>query len=212
MDSICGHRLPVTGEFIMVTLPLTTDIRGSNFGSGTFVVPVLALQHFFKKMVEMCEIEHQLCTDGKVMCPQKCLNLTPVHPQLLHMVFVHSHFQMLYSGVHFVSMVPVQGDVTVNQSKVVESNHLYALRKHFCPDVSCIVQDCSASIHSRTGLTKLTTSVTFWTNVYESTFHHPTPLIFIVHFSFIITTETQKSFITCSFGDSFMKTHHISKL
>lgn len=107
---------------------------------------------------------------------------------------------------------PVQGDVTVNQSKVVESNHLYALRKHFCPDVSCIVQDCSASIHSRTGLTKLTTSVTFWSNVYESTYHHPTPSIFIVRFSFIITTETQKSFSTCSFGDSFMKTHHISKL
>lgn len=71
MDSICGHRLPVTGEFIVVTLPLTTDIRGSNFGSGTFVVPVLALQHFFLKMVEMCEIEHQLCTDGKVICVHK---------------------------------------------------------------------------------------------------------------------------------------------
>lgn len=125
--------------------------------------------------------------------------------------------QSLPDVIHTVGYIlsawfPVQGDVTVNQSKVVESNHLYALRKHFCPDVSCIVQDCSASIHSRTGLTKLTTSVTFWTNVYESTFHHPTSLIFIVHFSFIITTETQKSFSTCSFGDSFMKTHHISKL
>ena len=48
-------------------------------------------------------------------------------------------------------LVPLEGKVTVNQYKVVLSDHLYPVMKHFYPDGSGFFQDDNTPIHRAQG-------------------------------------------------------------
>ncbi len=63
------------------------------------------------------------------------------------------------------SLVPLEGRVTANQYKVVLSDHLYPMMKHFYPDGSGLFQDDSAPIHRARGLTE-------WFDEYENDVNH----------------------------------------
>ena len=51
-------------------------------------------------------------------------------------------------------LVLLKGRVTANQYKVVLSDHLYPMMKHFYPDGSGLFQDDNAPIHRARGVTE----------------------------------------------------------
>ncbi len=69
---------------------------------------------------------------------------------------------MLCCGGHFAGIVWVhlKGRVTANQYKVVLSDHLYPMMKHFYLDGSGLFQDDNAPIHRAGGVTE-------WFDEYE---------------------------------------------
>ena len=63
-------------------------------------------------------------------------------------------------------LVPLEGRVTANQYKVVVSDQLYPMMKHFYPDGSGLFQDDNASIvHRARGVTE-------WFDEYENDVNH----------------------------------------
>ena len=62
-------------------------------------------------------------------------------------------------------LVPLEGRVTANQYKVVLSDHLYPMMKHFYPDGSGLFQDDNAPIHRARGVTE-------WFDEYENDVNH----------------------------------------
>ncbi len=62
-------------------------------------------------------------------------------------------------------LVPLEGRVTANQYKVVLSDHLYPMMKHFYPDGSGLFQDDNAPVHRARGVTE-------WFDEYENDVNH----------------------------------------
>ena len=62
-------------------------------------------------------------------------------------------------------LVPLEGRVTANQYKVVLSDHLYPMMKHFYPDGSGLFQDANDPIHRERGVTE-------WFDEYENDVNH----------------------------------------